>query len=342
MLSTVTYTLPIAADEILLDTAAFSVCATDVKAASGAFAYCAPPLILGHECAGTVVEVGSSVVGLAVGDKVVLSYASCGTCQMCDGNGDAYCVELRRLNFDGRVVGAVKGEGGEVKVKGLFFGQSSMGRRIVARAMSAVKLPPETSSREMCLFAALGCGIQTGAGAIFNVARPGPGSSVCIFGAGSVGLAACLAAKLSGPARLVLVDKSAKKLSMLPACVREAATDLVDSSAFAAGRESEEQLIERLKKLTPGEHGFDYVLDCVGRGDLVKVGHLALKARGTLITVGGSLDIMQVTLSQHLVKGVTYRGTHQGDSVPRVVRYGLSSSSVGAFSLPSVSRQYLR
>ncbi|GAB1318125.1 hypothetical protein MFIFM68171_08335 [Madurella fahalii] len=323
---------PILPDEIVLDTAAFSVCATDVKVASGAFAHCKPPLILGHECAGTVVAVGANVAGLHVGDKVVLSYASCGGCEMCTAGENAYCYELGRLNFEGRVVGAVVDEdcggggggaggggGGDKGIKGLFFGQSSMGRRIVARASSAVKLSSETSDREMCLYASLGCGIQTGAGAIFNVAKPRPGSALCIFGAGSVGLAACLAAKLSMPAKLVLVDKSPEKLAVLPACVKAAATDLVDSSDFAAGRESEEHFVERLKGLTTGGRGFDYALDCVGRGDLVKVGHLALKAKGTIITVGGSPDVaLQVTSSQHLVRGITYRGTHQGDSVPRV------------------------
>ncbi|KXX79317.1 Geraniol dehydrogenase [Madurella mycetomatis] len=340
---------PIRPDEIVLDTAAFSVCATDVKVASGAFAYCKPPLILGHECAGTVVEVGVDVADLRVGDKVVLSYASCGGCEMCVAGENAYCYELVRLNFEGRVVGTVvdgdcargaadgggdgngggglsEGEGncavGEQKlagIKGLFFGQSCMGRRIVARACSAVKLSPETSEQQMCLYAALGCGIQTGVGAILNVAKPDSSSAVCIFGAGSVGLAACLAARLSLPAKLVLVDKSPEKLAMLPACVKAAATDLVDSSGFATGREGEERLVKRLKDLTAGGRGFDYVLDCVGRGDLVKIGHLALRAKGTIITVGGSPDMaLQVTSSQHLVRGITYRGTHQGDSVPRV------------------------
>lgn len=221
------------------------------------------------------------------------------------------------LAFLGVSGGRVDGRGGcaGTRLRGHFFGQSSIGKGIVARADCAVKVAAETTPEEMRLFASLGCGFQTGTGAVFNVARPPPNSSICIFGAGSVGLAACLAAKLTAPARLVVVDHSAAKLAMLPECIREAATHLIDSS----GLTGEGQLVERLKELTPGGLGFDYALDCVGRGDLVKAGHLALKARGMVISVGGSPDVaLQVTLSQHLVRGITYRGTHQGDSVPSI------------------------
>ena len=149
----------------------------------------------------------------------------------------------------------------------------------------------------------------------FNVAKPPPNSRILIFGAGTVGLSACLAAKLTSPEKLVVVDHSILKLAMLPTCIKEAATDLVDSSDA-----KEDELVNRLKALTRDGQGYDYALDCVGRGDLVKIGHLALRSRGTVVTVGGSTDTaLQVTLSQHLTRGITYKGTHQGDSVPSVV-----------------------
>ncbi|KAK4185627.1 hypothetical protein QBC35DRAFT_503199 [Podospora australis] len=203
-----------------------------------------------------------------------------------------------------------------MEIKGHFFGQSSMGRRIVARANCAVKMPNDTTDEELRLFAALGCGIQTGVGAILNVAKPKTGSSICIFGAGSVGLAACFAAALTFPSKLVVVDNSPVKLGMLPESVKTVVSDLVDSSTAIRG---EEELVATLKALSPGGHGFDFVFDCVGRGDLVKAGHLVLRSRGTVISVAGSTDMaLQVTLSQHLGRGITYRGTHQGDSVPSV------------------------
>ena len=309
---------------IEIETSAVSICATDLKAAAGKFLM-GPPMLLGHECAGTITRVSynifSGTIPLKEGDKVVLSYASCRECPACELGDNAYCRELAKLNFTGvrdngsTMMAVVTRDDRLVHLKGLFFGQSSMGRRILARPACAVKLPDDTTEEEMRMFASLGCGIQTGAGAIFNVAKPPPNSRILIFGAGTVGLSACLAAKLTSPEKLVVVDHSMLKLAMLPTCIKEAATDLVDSSDA-----KEDELVNRLKALTRDGQGYDYALDCVGRGDLVKIGHLALRPRGTVVTVGGSTDTaLQVTLSQHLTRGITYKGTHQGDSVPSVV-----------------------
>ncbi|KAK3386199.1 chaperonin 10-like protein [Podospora didyma] len=307
---------PIAPDEIVVKTAATGICATDLKAAAGKF-FCQPPMILGHESAGEVLAVGSAVHNLSPGDNVVLSYSSCGSCGSCVAGANAYCQELIHLNFTGsRPGGSVAAESTTTtprqKLKGHFFGMSSMGDRIVARANCAVKLPPSTPPEELRLFASLGCGIQTGAGAIFNVAKPPPNSKILIFGAGSVGLTACLAAKLTSPSRLVVVDNRVEKLDMVPDYIRTAA-NLVNSSEFP----DQDKLADGLRALTPASSGYDFVLDCVGRGDLVRVGHMVLKTRGMLIAVGGSQDMaLQVPMRDHLTKGATFRGTHQGDSVP--------------------------
>ncbi|KAK3936694.1 geraniol dehydrogenase [Diplogelasinospora grovesii] len=307
----------LAPDEIVVSTSAVSVCASDLKAAAGNFYAYKPPVILGHESAGTVEQVGPNVHNLSPGDKVVLSYSSCHSCNNCLSGANPYCTSIAALNLTGeREDGswAARSPTTGNPVRGHFFGQSSMGRRIVARANCAVRLPRDTPETELRMFAALGCGIQTGAGAIFNVANPKPNSSILIFGAGSVGLAAVLAAHLASPAALVIVDNSPQKLVSLPECITTALTGSVDSSTL-----SEEHLVERLKALTPGNLGFDYVLDCVGRGELVRIGHRSLKPRGMVITVGGSADVaLQVTMGEHLTKGATYRGTHQGDSVPSI------------------------
>ena len=267
----------------------------------------------------TVKEVGLNVQAVSAGDKVVLSYCSCRFCPMCLSGANPYCHSMLNLNFsgsraDGSSIAISKSSG--KALSGLFFGQSSMGRLVVARANCAVKLPESTTEAELRMFASLGCGVQTGSGAILNVAKPAPNSSICIFGAGAVGLAACLAAALTSPAKLVVVDNSAVKLAMLPGCIKNVVTDLVNSSNFT----DETQLVDFLKALTPDGLGFDYALECVGRAELVKAGHLSLRARGTVITIGGSMEMaLQTTMAQHLNRGITYRGTHQGDSVPWIV-----------------------
>ena len=143
-----------------------------------------------------------------------------------------------------------------------------------------------------------------------NVLRPPARSSIVVLGAGAVGLAACFAATLTSPTTLVLVDNSAEKLSRVPTDV---ATHSINSALLAEG-----ELTSKLRKLTSGR-GFDYVIDAVGSGSLLKDGHGALAKGGTLLTLGGSQQTPTFTLQQHLIKGITYRGTHQGDSVPRLV-----------------------
>ena len=143
-----------------------------------------------------------------------------------------------------------------------------------------------------------------------NVLKPPARSSIVVFGAGAVGFAACFAAALTSPTVLVLVDNAAGKLSLESAAV---ATHTINSALLAEG-----ELTSELRRLTNG-HGFDYAVDAVGSGGLLKDGHGALAKGGTLLTLGGSQQTPAFTLQQHLIKGITYRGTHQGDSVPRLV-----------------------
>lgn len=165
-LEPVTYSPP-AAHELLVEIVSASLCHTDVKAAAGAFKL-PPPLILGHEAAGYVHAIGDKVEDVKVGDAVVLSYASCGKCRRCVTGKVAYCDFLGSLNFSGK---SESGEGvardGEGKaVNGMFFGQSSMGRMALVKERCAVKIEPDPGRDELKKFAALACGIQTGAGAI--------------------------------------------------------------------------------------------------------------------------------------------------------------------------------
>lgn len=143
-----------------------------------------------------------------------------------------------------------------------------------------------------------------------NVLKPPAQSSIAIFGGGAVGLSACFAASLTSPAHLVLIDNSDEKLRIIPSGV---ATQTINSASLGEGG-----VASKLKDLTGG-HGFDYVIDAVGNGSLLREGHLALAKCGTLLTLGGNPNPPQFPIEQHLVKGITYRGTHQGDSVPKIV-----------------------
>lgn len=157
--------------ELLVDIVAASICHTDVRAAAGHF-FLPPPLIIGHEGSGYVRAVGPDVSYVQPGDAVVLAFASCMRCRRCKRAQNAYCDDLFPLNFggtrdDGSPVAktAEAAGGGGAAVNGFFFGQSSLARVALVREESCVRVGL-VSREELKMCAGLGCGIQTGAGAI--------------------------------------------------------------------------------------------------------------------------------------------------------------------------------
>lgn len=125
-----------------------------------------------------------------------------------------------------------------------------------------------------------------------------------------------LAAQLTDPARIVLVDNSQTKLDNIPRAILSPKTEFYNSRDKSPAEASAE-----LRGLTEGAHGFDFALDCVGSTDVIKTGHAALDKLGWLVTIGSGSksNTAGYELAQHLVKGIQHRGTHQGDSVPRVM-----------------------
>jgi len=156
-------------DEILVRMVAAGICHTDlgVKAAWPADA---GPLVLGHEGAGVVEAVGAGVSGLAAGDHVLLSYRSCRSCASCTAGHVSYCERFRELNAVGvRPDGSTTMRRDGAAVHGNFFGQSSFATHALAYASNSVKVD---DSVDLTVAAPLGCGIQTGAGAVLNVLEP--------------------------------------------------------------------------------------------------------------------------------------------------------------------------
>lgn len=155
-----------AGNEVLVDIVAASLCHSDVKAAQGQF-HMKPPMIIGHEAAGYVKSVGTAVTYVKPGDAVVLAYAHCGHCRRCLSGRQPYCQNMGELNFGGRRSGSgdvvVRDANGE-DLNGMFFGQSSMSRVALVQESSCVKV--RCTREDLQKFASLGCGVQTGAGAI--------------------------------------------------------------------------------------------------------------------------------------------------------------------------------
>lgn len=264
------------------------------------------PAVLGHEGAGVVDSIGSAVTTVAPGDHVVLSVNTCGQCKNCLEGASTYCESLYALNFGGRRADgttALSDEADEA-VSSHFFGQSSFATFATADERAVVKIADDVPLE---LMGPLGCGIQTGAGAVMNSLAPRAGTSIAIFGAGAVGLSALLAAVAVGCGRIIAVDVNPERLAL----ARElGATDTVDAR--------EPDVAGRIRELT-GD-GVDFALETSGRSDVLRQAADALAVRGTVGVVGaqapGSETAFETGLS--MTRGWSLKMIIEGDSIPQV------------------------
>jgi aryl-alcohol dehydrogenase len=217
------------ANEVRIRTVASGICHTDLSCHYGQGVPVPLPIVLGHEGAGVVESIGSGVRGLAPGDHVVLSGASCGLCPSCRAARPTYCRDAMKLSFGGmRADGSSPLSQGGERIAGAFFAQSSFATYVNAPESTAVKVPSDVPLQ---LLGPLGCGIITGAGAMLEALRIVPGQSVVIFGVGSVGLAAVMAAAIAGASSIVAVDVSPARLQLATTL---GATDVVPSNEATA------------------------------------------------------------------------------------------------------------
>lgn len=291
-------------NEVLVKIAGVGMCHTDLVVRDQYFP--TPlPAVLGHEGAGVVEKVGRLVTKVAPGDHVVLSFASCGVCSNCQRGLGGYCPDLYSRNFSGaRPDGSspccdTHGE----RVSGYFFAQSSFGERALASERNVVKISRDVPIEIM---GPLGCGIQTGAGAVINALKPAAGSSIAIFGAGSVGLAAVMAAKVVGCTTIIATDLNEKRLGL--------------AKEFGATHtvRAEGDVPEAIRQITGGE-GVQYSLECTGLPRVVRQAVDALRLTGVCGTIGVAPLGTEFTLDMNsILFGRTVRGIIEGDSIPGV------------------------
>jgi len=200
-------------DEVLVRMVAAGICHTDLTVQRGH--YPAPlPIILGHEGSGIVDRVGAAVSTVRIGDPVALTFMSCGHCVPCRDSRPAYCRGFGALNVaglreDGSSAVSCRGR----SIGGHFFGQSSFGRFAIANQRNVVRIRADVPLE---MIAPFGCGIQTGAGAIFNSLRPAAGSSCVVLGAGGVGLSAVMAARVVECRSIIVVEPRADRSLRAP------------------------------------------------------------------------------------------------------------------------------
>ncbi|MEY9996624.1 aryl-alcohol dehydrogenase [Streptomyces sp. V4I8] len=298
--------------EAVVRMVATGLCHTDLGVASGGLPFPLPG-VLGHEGAGVVEAVGPAVTGVVPGDHVVLSFTSCGDCRNCRGGHPAYCATWLPLNLIGgrRADGTSTISRDGEELGGHFFGQSSFAELALVDERSLVKVDPEVP---LTSIAPLGCGVQTGVGAVWNVLKPVTGSTVVVLGAGAVGLSAVMAAALTPATNIVAVDRVAERLSLAKEL---GATHTVNAA--------EADLGEALAQITGGQ-GADGVVETTGNVGVLRQGVDALAARGTLVVVGAPPFGTEVALDVNgLLGGKQVVGLTLGDAetqtfIPALVR----------------------
>ncbi|MGH3566916.1 MAG: NAD(P)-dependent alcohol dehydrogenase [Pseudonocardia sp.] len=295
--------------EILVRITAVGMCHTDLAVRAGHTPF-PLPAVLGHEGAGVVERVGHAVTGVTAGDRVVISFDSCGTCRPCETNRPVQCMHWAAMNLlggsrlDGSPTVTSAGAHTDQPLHGCFFGQSSFATLALATERNVVKVPP---AAPLELLGPLGCGVQTGVGAVLNVLKPSPGSTVAVFGGGAVGLSATLAAQLTGATRIVVVDIAPSRLAL---ALELGATDVVDASV--------DDPVRAILDLTGGT-GAEYTLETSGVTRVLRQAVDALAVDGYCGVVGAppfgseaSFDVPQMLArNPHII------GINQGASVPR-------------------------
>lgn len=292
------------ATEILVEIAASGMCHTDLIARDGLYP-CPLPLICGHEGTGVVREVGGHVRNLQVGDHVILTHVSCGTCENCQRGLAPYCDSMFRMNFGGlRLDGTTPFSRGGEPIYSEFMGQSSFSTHVVTEAACAVKLPPSVA---LDVIAPLACGVQTGAGAVANVLRPDAGSTIAIFGAGTVGLSATMIAAAVGCSKVIVVDVRESRLAI--------AGELGATHQIDAGCTSP---VEEIQRITGGG-GVHFSIEASGIPAVFRQAVDCLRETGVCALVGAAPYGAEARLDMTtLLRGRTIRGVIYGNSTPGV------------------------
>jgi aryl-alcohol dehydrogenase len=288
-------------ENILVHMVGCGLCHTDVKAREGTMGV-PMPAVLGHEGAGIVERVGARVTKVKPGDHVVLTGDSCGACPTCLAGNPAYCDQMSALNFtDGRAGEPGSFRNGSTAIHGHFFGQSSFCNYAVTRERNTI---PVRKDAPLEILGVLGCGVQTGAGAVMNSLAVPAGSTIAIFGVGPVGLSAVMGAVVCGCAAIIAVDVLESRLVVAK---QLGATHTILARPHVS-------IADEIRKIALA--GVNYAFDTTGRADsnLQAIDSLAAKGHFGFCAVPAEAP----KLSRVMTRGISIRGIVQGDSVPDV------------------------
>jgi aryl-alcohol dehydrogenase len=306
------------ADEVLVRIHACGVCHTDMAVRDQQLPP-SLPAILGHEGAGVVEKVGRGVSHVKPGDRVIMSFNSCGHCPSCDIHKPTYCYNFVPQNWLGtRADGSATTHQGDKPVNAHFFGQSSFATYALAHARNVVKVPESAAHISLTTLAPLGCGLMTGAGAVLRTMAVRKGAPIAIFGAGAVGLGAIMAAKIAGAHPIIAVDVHDSRLALAGDL---GATHTIDGKS--------ENAVAKIGEIAP--LGLSYAFDTTGINTLIQDAFGLLSPLGILGIVGASspADNLVFNEASFMGGGKRVMGILGGDSdlvtfLPELVEHHLA------------------
>jgi len=297
--------LPLGPTDVRVEVRASGVCHSDVSLAGGQFPHWELPLVMGHEGAGAVIEVGDDVTLFAPGDRVIGSWrSSCGHCWQCVRHRQHLCEASVGLATRPKAMEADR----EVRAH---MGLGTMAELMAVNEANLVAVRTDLPDEQLAL---IGCGVTTGVGAVLWTAEVIPGSTVAVIGCGGVGLSAIQGAVIAGASKVIAVDPSPEKRG---AATDVGATDVVDPGAGDP--------VAQIKELTDG-HGAEYTFEVVGRAATILQAYHAAARGGTVVIVGALPPDVGVTFPANAlhhdskrILGSSYGSAQVRRDMPRLV-----------------------
>ncbi|MEU7896188.1 Zn-dependent alcohol dehydrogenase [Nonomuraea sp. NPDC049152] len=284
---------PVGPTQVRVKIRATGVCHSDLSAMTGVVPQ-PVPLILGHEGAGEVVEVGDHVTSVQQGDHVIINWRpSCQECALCVGGQPYLCMKYIIESF---TTGTFRL--GDTMVYGM-AGCGTWAEEIVIPWQGAIKVDPDIPWEAAAL---IGCGITTGVGAAINTARVRPGSTVAVIGCGGVGLSVIQGARISGARTILAIDPLTSKHEL---ALKVGATHAV----------TPDDLPGALQELT-GAQGFDYGFEVVGKAATIQSAWQLTRQGGDVIVVGAGAmdDMVQISAFSLLFEGKNLLSSLYGEA----------------------------
>ena len=296
--------------EVRVRVLAAGVCHSDLHYMSGDLPS-RLPIVLGHEGAGIVEQVGPGVTRVSPGDTVVLMWRPrCGQCEFCTAGRPALCLRAQtQVQSGGLLDGSSRLSAGD-EVVYHFLGVSCFAEACVVSQESVVRIPTGTPPE---IAAIAGCAVITGVGAALNVMRGGAGQGCLVVGAGGVGLSAIIGANLAGAYPIIAADIAADKLDLASSL---GATHIIDAR--------EGVIEDAVKAICPG--GVAWAFEAIGKPETVRSAMASLRAGGTTVAIGlgPAGSVLQVPLNdlvQHEKRlvGSLYGSSNTTTQIPQLL-----------------------